>query len=839
MKLKIIKARLFILSDDHTEITSKLFDLTKNDKKQILHNIRFNGSGPVHTYDDIRNTLKSVVYPDTLKKISILHNLLVSQMNGQSTISQLFFYETTLDFDALISSIENRSKANLLTLPFEKARFHLIKTAEEMSPFGKHYSPSVIKRSLDTLLSLHEVILGDHGERFNRFEDADNPNKWPHGKRDYMEGLAAAIVRLAGRNSQIRYLPQIIYNYSLANHISSELRHFTYKGEMGCIINDDTVTFRMPSPAANRVVLNIYDSMEADTPHKIELQPGEQRGVWEITLPRNEVYGKFYTYNISGQLPFLNEQYEIIDPSSKVINGKIGFNIKRQTARTQIIEIPKMKKLKVKEKHHSSIIYELHLQNITNEKDPRKALRKLIDDPQYIQHLKDQHVNVVQLNPLLNFTAHDDNYCWGYWGNGIFSALSTFWASRDDGVTAIKEVQELVNLLHKNGIRVVFDVVMHTPESYSDHDNQYHIGTLLGSLGKMAYLFEGKNMQNGSGCGNMLNTIAEVMVQHIVDGLTYLVKTFDIDGYRFDLLGMCSLESLEIVVNELKILKEDIINYGEPWVALQTILWATAKGDMKGICGYFNDDFRNALTQDFFATGTFNMDNLTKVMAGSLELHAENTSQTMNYLISHDGNTLWDQIEQSNHVSQEEEEDKHRIYRMLVSLLFVSQGNVFLMGGEEIEKSKNHIRDSYNSGIGVNGYNINPDNPGTKTTRAIHGALAAYRDEHPLFGLKTREDEQKHLEIRYGKVDNYHFHGQDGEEYFTYLLKNGHEIGDKAKQIFIVLNQYGDWRKFKLPPGKWRIVSHGMESNIPYDKAVEVEHESMVDKYSVQIFEQR
>lgn len=231
------------------------------------------------------------------------------------------------------------------------------------------------------------------------------------------------------------------------------------------------------------------------------------------------------------------------------------------------------------------------------------------------------------------------------------------------------------------------------------------------------------NFSNASACGNETASERAMMRKYIVDSVVYWAKEYKVDGFRFDLMGIHDIETMNLVREALDKVNPNIIIYGEPWAAshspLSENLRIVKRNTMKlNRIGVFNDDIRDGIKGSVFnskdkgfATGKTGEEERIKFgIVGAAEHSQVNYNepwanspiQSINYASAHDNLTLWDKINSSTNVSLE---DKIRMNKLSAAIVFTSQGVPFFQGGEEILRSK----PMENGGFNSNSYNANDD----------------------------------------------------------------------------------------------------------------------------------
>jgi len=215
---------------------------------------------------------------------------------------------------------------------------------------------------------------------------------------------------------------------------------------------------------------------------------------------------------------------------------------------------------------------------------------------------------------------------------------------------------------------------------------------------------------NGSGCGNEVKSEHPMVRRYIVESLLYWVTEYGVDGYRFDLMGLHDMETMEEIVETLKTVKPEIFLYGEPWTAGDTPIIPTVKGTQrnKGFA-VFNDHFRDAMKGPWYNTEPGyiqtggNAGAVRTGIAGSIDDFAASPVEVLNYVACHDGRTLWDQLVASTEKNDSlTDTELKSMAKLAAAILYTSQGIPFIHGGQEMLRTKFGSHNSYNQPDKIN-----------------------------------------------------------------------------------------------------------------------------------------
>jgi pullulanase len=483
-------------------------------------------------------------------------------------------------------------------------------------------------------------------------------------------------------------------------------REFFYNSDLGSIVIDNKTTFRLWAPTAANVYLKLYEN---DTFKIIKLNR-TNRGVFEIEIPDN-LDGRSYNYLVE-QVGVTNE---VVDPYAKAKTPN--------TLRSIVVDFNKLKYSKVSldkkvSKLNNMFIYELSVADYTSAKYGFKHPHKfagLVEagvtdkkgNPIGLDHLKNLGVSHVQILPILDFATKDELnpdkfYNWGYDPLTYFSVEGSYVEDIYNHQAQIQEVRAMVNGFHDAGIRVVLDVV---------YNHVYDIELVVFDK-IIPYYFYRFNQDFTYSQGSMFVDIdtKQTMVQKfLVDNIKYLVKEFDVDGFRFDLMGIIDCDTIEKMYYEARQIKDDIILYGEGWSNNTNLLHqekCTIENDSKhAYISFFNDYFRdNIVGQSWSGSDMkgYALGDVTKltyaidVLKGKHANHFITPWQSLNFIECHDGYTLADKVVKETGSLNKD------LAAMAMAMLILSQGILFMHQGQEFLKSKNMLDNTYNDNSGLN-----------------------------------------------------------------------------------------------------------------------------------------
>lgn len=501
-------------------------------------------------------------------------------------------------------------------------------------------------------------------------------------------------------------------------------KDYYYDGDdLGFSYTKEATTFKVWAPLASKVSLFIRKTKD-DTFITYKMKR-EDKGVYSITLV-GDYEGYFYRYQITNSgLSFITT-----DPYGKAssANGKDSAVIDFSKTKIDLNEST----LPIYKRYIETIIYELNVRDFTID-DSTTIVNKgkflglaeegketLKQNPAGLDYLKEIGITHVQLMPIYDFKTVDElnpdkTYNRGYDPQQYFVPEGSYSTNPNDPYSRIIELKTMISTLHKANIKVNMDVVF-------NHVYNYEF-SVFEKVVPNYYFRKNKNgtLCNGSGCGNDLATERPMVRKLIIDCLTYWMKEYGIDGYRFDLMGLIDIDTMNKIVKVCKSIKEDAMIYGEGW-DMNTNLPQDKKTSIlnsfknKDIA-YFNDTFRDITrgNNDLnYSYGGYLLGDISyregfkyAYMGSSVNyLYAprfSNANQSINYVECHDNCTLYDKISKTLKT-----DDSKRILAIIKSInliILYANGVPFIHSGQEIGLSKKMKDNTYNLGDEFNKFN--------------------------------------------------------------------------------------------------------------------------------------
>ena len=606
---------------------------------------------------------------------------------------------------------------------------------------------------------------------------------------------------------------------------------YTFEGELGAIYSKESTVFRLWSPTASGARVNLYPTGDGSEAFSTLEMKSIGNGAWEAALEGDQK-NIYYTYSVE-----INGRFrEAIDPYARAagVNGKRGMVVDLSET-----DPPGWDSYSRKSFGHptEAVIYELHVRDFSISENSG-----MVNKGKYlaftesgtvnssglstgVDHLVELGVTHVHLLPVFDFRSVDEskpelnNYNWGYDPENYNLPEGSYSTDPYDGNVRIVEFKKMVQSLHENGLRVVMDVVYNHTGASSDSN--------LNRLVPDYYYRQNASggFSNGSGCGNETASERSMVRRLIVDSVVYWAKEYKIDGFRFDLMALHDIETMNAVRAALDEIDPSILVYGEGWTGGGTPLPAlrqASKANAKYLnerITVFSDDMRDGIKgsvfihdQPGYVNGNYGRREEVKFGVAASVMHpqidygrvpgakvpwAAAPSQTINYASAHDNLTLWDKLS----LTRPEADDSALVAMNKLSALLVltSQGIPFFQAGEEFARSKGGNDNSYNAPDSVN--RIDWDN---KTEYfglfEYYKGLIELRKSHPAFRFRTADE----------IAENIYF--IDTEAQLLAYALDGESVGDRS--FVVAVNVDNKERKLTLPGEGWSVLVNGDKAGL-------------------------
>lgn len=576
-----------------------------------------------------------------------------------------------------------------------------------------------------------------------------------------------------------------------------------------------------------QVEIHIYEDGQGGKAIKTIKMKASGENRWEATV-KGDLKGKFYTFDIGkGETPG-------VFAKAVGVNGMRGAIVDMAETNPQGWENDQRP---VIQSPADLVIYEMHWRDFSIDvssglKNKGKFLA--LTEPKAIEHLKSLGVNAVHILPSFDYASVDETkldtpqYNWGYDPKNYNVPEGSYSTDPYNPVTRIKEFKQMVQALHKAGIRVILDVVYNHTFNI-DHSNfqltypdMYYRKTADGKY------------SDGSGCGNETASEKPLMREFMLESVKYWIDEYHIDGFRFDLMGVHDIETMQQIRAEVNKIDPSIYIYGEGWSAgscaypVDKLAMKANTQQLNGIAA-FSDDMRDALR------GPFSDDHKGALLAGipgeeeSLKFgivggiaHPQvdmtkvnydkkpwtnNPTEQISYVSCHDDMCLVDRLKASipsltdkNIPEKERTAELIRIDQLAQTAVFTSQGVPFILSGEEMLRDKKGVHNSYNSPDSINHLDWN-NLQRYPQLFAYYKNLIQLRKNHPAFRLATGDKVRQHLEFLPA------VNSKDVKQdcLVGFLLKDLQGI-DAWKTIVVIYNFNKEAKEMAIPEGNYTIA---------------------------------
>ena len=616
---------------------------------------------------------------------------------------------------------------------------------------------------------------------------------------------------------------------------AAELDKTAYSGsDLGAVWSEDSTTFKVWAPKAATVKLNLYEhgSDEEGDGGSIATKTMEldkKTGVWSIKVSGN-LAGKYYTYSVKNG--------DTVTETGDVYAKACGVNGKR----SMVVNLNSTNPDGWENDVHVTVsnpteasVWEVSVADFSSSessgvsKSNRGKFLAFTEEgttvngiqggtPTCVDYLKKLGVKYVQIMPFCDFGSVDESkdimsqYNWGYDPVNYNCPEGSYSTNPYDGNVRIKECKQMIQALHNAGIGVIMDVVYnHTYSTDSVFQN-----TVPNYYYRMN---EDGTFSNGSGCGNDTASEHKMFRKYMIDSITYWAKEYHIDGFRFDLMGVHDIETMNEIRKAVNKVDPTICIYGEGWAA-DTPQYPADSLAMKGNVSHmpgiavFSDELRDGLCgpvwkkeKGAFLAGVPGAEMSVKfgIVAAiehpqvrcdsvnySQKPWAEQPTQMISYVSCHDGLCLVDRLKAS--MPGATPEQLVRLDKLAQTVVFTSQGIPFIYAGEEVMRDKQGVDNSYKSPDAVNAIDWR-----RKTTNGdvfmYYKRLIDLRKSHPAFRMGDAERVRKHLE----------FLPVEGQNLIAFRLKD-HANGDSWEDIIVAFNSRMTPARLEVPVGKYTVV---------------------------------
>lgn len=634
---------------------------------------------------------------------------------------------------------------------------------------------------------------------------------------------------------------------------------FFYGGDdLGAVYSPERTVFSLWAPTAGAVRLNLYEKGSAqegaETPFETLEMHREEKGVWRAEKA-GDLDGVYYTFLVTAD----GRQQETGDPYAKAagVNGRRSMVVDLKKAAPQGWETERAELDAARSKEacgdgagsRAPVIWEVHVKDFSGdercgvlEKYRGKYKAFTCEDtgldgdpsrPTCIGWLKWLGVTHVQILPMYDYgsvdeAGEDGQFNWGYDPVNYNVPEGSYSTDAFHGAVRIRECREMIQALHRAGIRVIMDVVF---------NHTYCTDSCFQRT--VPYYFYRQNedgsWSDGSACGNDTASERRMCRKYIVDSVCFWAKEYHVDGFRFDLMGLHDVETMNQIRRALDALPggRDIMMYGEPWAAGQT---AIQPGNVQAVkanaelldprIGFFSDDIRDSIKGSVFfpkragfVNGKPGMeDRIRSSVLGWCDKKGGyaplSPLQPVSYVSAHDNYTLWDklvytqgEIDPGEGDTGETECSAENLFftarderllaqnRLAAGIYFTCLGTVFLQAGEEGARTKRGEGNSYNLSPRLNRIDWGRMYENRELAEFYRGLILLRKS----FGGWRKNGLSVMGQIRFLETPK-------GVTAF--------EFSDEGRSLFVVYNASGAAQKILLPEGKWQLLTDGRRFKI-------------------------
>ena len=591
-----------------------------------------------------------------------------------------------------------------------------------------------------------------------------------------------------------------------------------------CIYKGNKTEFAVWAPSAEAAQLKLYKSAsDQEAFMTVDMKLGKD-GLWKAVV-REDLKGSFYTFQVKNDGQWLSETAGIAAKAVGV-NGWRGAVIDWDETDPEGWAEDKSPQIKpsdiiVYEMHHRD--FSIHETSGASNKGKYLALTEEgTKNPDGlatgIDHLKELGVTYVQLLPSTDFITVDEEhlennqYNWGYDPFNYNAVEGSYSTDPFNPVTRVKEFKQMIQSLHKAGMRVILDVVYnHTTDASKTGFER----TMPGYFYRMR---EDGTFFNGSGCGNETASEQAMFRKYMIESLEWWMKEYHIDGFRFDLMAIHDIKTMNIISERLHAIDPAVVIYGEGWAAMapafpEDQIALKVNTHMLDRIGAFSDNIRDAVrgplgceNAGFMDGVAGNKPNVEFGIAGgvahpqvSVEPWTNNPLQHVSYVSCHDDHCLRDRLEEATKATEAE---RLAMVKLAQTAVYTSQGIPFIFNGEELYRHKQGVKNSYNRPDSINAIDWTYKTQ-YKDLVDYYAALAAIRHEHPGFCLADAQLVREKLQ----------FIEVDDPCVVAFRINNLGGI-DPARSLTVLLNGSKKAVKIDIPAGNYVVLAQNGKADV-------------------------
>lgn len=629
---------------------------------------------------------------------------------------------------------------------------------------------------------------------------------------------------------------------------------YTYEGQdLGAVYSKEETTFKVWSPTAENVTVNLYQT-GCDAESGAALlgrfpMRQQEKGVWKVSVKGCQK-GRYYTYTVNNA--------GALAETADVYTKACGLN----GLRSMVIDLKETDPGHFREneewrltRHKLSkcpVIYELHIKDFSSDSHSTVSQAnkgKYLAFTEDISYLKKLGITHVHLLPFFDYGSVDEGgdlstqFNWGYDPVHYNVPEGSYSSNPYRGEVRIRECKEMIQALHKAGIAVVMDVV---------YNHTYSVDSVFQRTVPDYYYRkeEDGSFANGSLCGNDTASDRRMFRKYMKDSVCYWAEEYQIDGFRFDLMGLHDTDTMNEIREALNKLPhgEDILMYGEPWSGDYSPMRKDCIPALKehtnrlheGIA-VFCDNTRDAIKGNVFiadeagfVNGEPNLDEMIKdsvcawCRGKQKDITPGSPGQIISYVSAHDNYTLWDKLtytlpENAGKKRNEINFSKKNLQvlkqnKMAAAICFTCLGTVFFQAGEEFGRTKQGLSDSYNASPKLNALSWKRSSEFARLTEFYRGLIAFRKNWQIFYGREVKDV----------KVD---FKETETPGLIAFQMSRG----ECKNSLFIIYNRNKEKAILPLPAGDYRVICDG-DCVVPdYETCEEVSGQILVKNEAVMI----
>ena len=644
--------------------------------------------------------------------------------------------------------------------------------------------------------------------------------------------------------------------YAKHSYDSSYDAQNAYNGnDLGCTYTPEKTTFKVWSPEAAAVSLCRYTQGDGGSCFSEKAMTKGDKGVWSITI-QGDIANTYYTYKVTVD----GVTKEAVDIYAKAtgVNGDRAMVVDLKSTNPENWDTNYKRE---KTLLSDIIVWEVHVRDFSidpssgvsqENRGKYKAFTEKTtvngqgQTPSCVEYLKELGVTHVQILPMYDYASVDEtkvtttlgtNYNWGYDPENYNVPEGSYSSNPYDGNVRIREMKEMIQALHDAGIKVIMDVVYnHTYDTAESNFNKI--------MPDYYYKINSdKSYNNQSGCGNATRSESEMYRKFMVDSLTYWAEEYNLDGFRFDLMGIHDVTTMNLIRNTLdeKFGEDTIVLYGEGWTGDGTYDSNSAhkanEAKLDSGIGYFNDQIRDAIKGEHKFDGTIGLVQTNYFSGSYLEVGekwpnnvfggimgsvgytdgqygmwrpfwSKSSNCSLSYASAHDNLTLWDKLTE-NVSGQYNTTDERLIQmnKMTGGVILTSKGGVFMQAGEEFARTKSGDENSYASSDATNRIDWTRVNTYSSIQKYYEGLIRIRKAFSGFRSITTRSGDNWNP-----NNNNLEWISRDVNGLIAFYETN--QVAGEWNKIAVLINNALSEKTVSLSESNWVIIANGTTAGL-------------------------